>query len=101
MANDALAFPCNAHLTPYVGLGTALTGDRLYFRMLRTRNIRGSTTRLSLCLDQTTSPRRGTLGCVPRGMRSAGTPPPTAAAGAPPAGPWQELVWQFVLQRLV
>jgi hypothetical protein len=30
-------------------------------------------------------------------------PPPASipAAGAPPAGPWQELIWQFALQRLV
>jgi hypothetical protein len=27
---------------------------------------------------------------VARWMRSAGTPPPAPAAGAPPAGPWQE-----------
>jgi hypothetical protein len=35
-------------------------------------------------------PRRAKLGGLPRGMRSAETPPPTPAAGAPPAGPWQE-----------
>jgi hypothetical protein len=34
------------------------------------------------------SPRRAKLGgAVPRGMRPADTPPPTPAAGAPPAGP--------------
>jgi hypothetical protein len=37
-----------------------------------------------LCLGGT---RRAKLGCVPRGMRQADTPPPTPAAGAPPAGP--------------
>jgi hypothetical protein len=49
------------------------------------------------------SPRRAKLGGVTRGMRSTGTPPPppTPAAGAPPAGPWQELSWQFAPQRLV
>jgi hypothetical protein len=36
------------------------------------------------------SPRRAELGGVTRGMRSAGTLLPTPAAGAPPAGPWQE-----------
>jgi hypothetical protein len=39
------------------------------------------------------SPRRAKLGGLPRGMRSVGTPPPTPAAGAPPAGPWQEPNW--------
>jgi hypothetical protein len=35
----------------------------------------------------TTSPRRAKLGSgVPHGMRSVDTPPPTPAAGAPPAG---------------
>jgi hypothetical protein len=29
------------------------------------------------------------LGGAPRGMR----PPPIPAAGAPPAGPWQEPIW--------
>jgi hypothetical protein len=49
----------------------------------------------------TISPRRAKLAGAPRGMlRSADTPPPTPAAGTPPAGPWQELVWQFALQRL-
>jgi hypothetical protein len=44
-----------------------------------------------LCLgDYLAPPRQG--GCVPRGMRSADTPPPISAAGAPPAGPWQELI---------
>jgi hypothetical protein len=47
------------------------------------------------------SPRRAKLGGVARGMRSAGTPPPTPADGAPPAGLWQELIWQFSLKRLV
>jgi hypothetical protein len=49
----------------------------------------------------TISPRRAKLGGVTRGMRSAGAPPPNPADGAPPAGPWQELIWQFALQRLV
>jgi hypothetical protein len=49
----------------------------------------------------TISPRRAKLGGVTRGMRSAGTPPPNPADGAPLAGPWQELIWQFALQRLV
>jgi hypothetical protein len=34
-------------------------------------------------------------GRVPREMRSAEAPPPLPAAGAPPAGPCQELGWQF------
>jgi hypothetical protein len=41
------------------------------------------------------SPRRAKLGGLSRGMRSAGTPPPTPAAGAPPAGPWQEPNWVY------
>jgi hypothetical protein len=47
---------------------------------------------LSFCVLVTISPRRAKWGgCVPRGMRSVDTPPPTRpAAGAPPAGPWQE-----------
>jgi hypothetical protein len=57
---------------------------------------------LSSCVLVAISPRRAKLGGVPRGMRSAGTPLSIPAAGAPPAGPcWQELVWQFALQRLV
>jgi hypothetical protein len=57
---------------------------------------------LSSCVLVATSPRRAKLGGVSRGsMRSADFPPPIPAAGAPPAGPWQELVWQFALQRLV
>ena len=32
---------------------------------------------------------------LPRGMRSNAPLPPIPAAGTPPAGPWQELVWQF------
>jgi hypothetical protein len=55
---------------------------------------------LSSCVFVGISPRRAKLGGVPRGVRSADAPPPTPAAGAPPAGPWQELVWQFVPQRL-
>jgi hypothetical protein len=57
-------------------------------------------------LELLTSPRRAKWGGgVPappaRGVRPADTPPPTPpAAGAPPAGPWQELAWQFALQRL-
>jgi hypothetical protein len=43
----------------------------------------------------TISPRRAKLGGVIRGMRSAGTPPPTLAAGASPAGPWQEPKWVY------
>jgi hypothetical protein len=35
------------------------------------------------------------LGGLSRGMRSVGTPPPTPAAGAPPAGPWQEPNWVY------
>jgi hypothetical protein len=38
----------------------------------------------------TISPRRAKLRGVTRGVRSVGTPPPTPAAGAPPADPWQE-----------
>jgi hypothetical protein len=41
-------------------------------------------------LHQEISPRRAKLGDLPRGMRSVDAPPPTSAAGAPPAGPWQE-----------
>jgi hypothetical protein len=48
---------------------------------------------LSFCVLVAISPRRAKWGGVPRGMRSVGTPPPTAAAGAPPAGPWQEPNW--------
>jgi hypothetical protein len=42
-----------------------------------------------LCLgDYLAPPRQVPSGvCVPRGMRSVDTPPPTPAAGAPPAGP--------------
>jgi hypothetical protein len=44
----------------------------------------------------TISPRHAKLGGEPRGMaRPAGTPPPVLVSGAPPAGPWKELVWQF------
>jgi hypothetical protein len=46
-----------------------------------------------LCLGSYLAPPRqvGEWGGLPRGMRSADTPPPTPAAGAPPAaGPWQE-----------
>jgi hypothetical protein len=52
---------------------------------------------LSFCVLVAISPRRAKLGGVRamRTMRPADTPPPTPAAGAPPAGPWQELVWQF------
>jgi hypothetical protein len=56
---------------------------------------------LSSCVLVAISPRRAKLGGLPRGMRSAETPPPIPTAGAPPAGPWQELVWQFALQRPV
>ena len=42
-----------------------------------------------LCLGDYLAPPRQ-VGGLPRGMRSADTPPPTPAAGAPPAGPWQE-----------
>jgi hypothetical protein len=45
---------------------------------------------LSFCVLVTISPRRAKLEGLPRGMRSANTPPPAPAAGAPPAGPWQE-----------
>jgi hypothetical protein len=48
---------------------------------------------LSFCFLVAISPRRAKLGDFPRGMRSADTPPPTPAAGAPPAGPWQEPNW--------
>jgi hypothetical protein len=40
-------------------------------------------------------PRRAKSGGLSRGMRSVGTPPPTPAAGAPPAGPWQEPNWVY------
>jgi hypothetical protein len=50
---------------------------------------------LGFCVLVAISPRRAKLGGVPRGMRSADTPPPIPAAVAPPAGPWQELIWQF------
>ena len=43
----------------------------------------------------TISPRRAKSGGLPRGMRSADTPPPAPAAGAPPAGPWQEPNWVY------
>jgi hypothetical protein len=43
-----------------------------------------------LCLGDYLSPPRQVWGFAPRGMRSADAPPPTPAAGAPPAGPWQE-----------
>jgi hypothetical protein len=39
--------------------------------------------------------RHAKPGGSPLGMRSAGTPPPTPAAGAPPAGPWQEPNWVY------
>jgi hypothetical protein len=44
---------------------------------------------LSSCVLVAISPRRAKLGGVPRGVRSADTPPPTPTAGAPPpaAGP--------------
>ena len=49
---------------------------------------------LSFCVLVAISPRRAKPGGLgPRGMRSAGTPPPAPAAGAPPAGPWQEPKW--------
>jgi hypothetical protein len=54
---------------------------------------------LSFCALVAISPRRAKLrelGGVPRGVRSNDTPPPIPAAGAPPAGPCQELIWQFV-----
>ena len=43
-----------------------------------------------------TSARRAKPGGLPRGMRSADTPPPAPAAGAPPAGPWQEPNWRII-----
>jgi hypothetical protein len=45
-----------------------------------------------LCLGGYLAPPRQVRGGgVPRGMRSVDTPPPApAAAGTPPAGPWQE-----------
>ena len=48
---------------------------------------------LGPCVLVTTSARHAKLGGVPRGMRSVDTLPPTPAAGAPPAGPWQEPNW--------
>jgi hypothetical protein len=45
---------------------------------------------LSFCVLVAISPRRAKSGGLSRGMRSVDTPPPTPAAGAPPAGPWQE-----------
>jgi hypothetical protein len=45
---------------------------------------------LSFCVLVAISPRRAKWGVLSRGMRSVDTPPPTPAAGAPPAGPWQE-----------
>ena len=77
MANAALPMPCNAHLTPFCGFRQSL--------------VKG----LSVCvffINPFISPRRAKLGGVTRGMRSTGTSPPTPAAGAPPAGPWQELI---------
>jgi hypothetical protein len=50
---------------------------------------------VSFCVLVDISLRRAKLGGVSRGMRSADTPPPIPAAGAPPAGLWQEVVWQF------
>jgi hypothetical protein len=51
---------------------------------------------LSFCVLATISPRRAKSGGrLPRGMRSVGTPPPAPAAGAPPAGPWQEPNWVY------
>jgi hypothetical protein len=44
-----------------------------------------------LCLGDQLAPSRQVGGFgLSRGMRSVGTPPPAPAAGAPPAGPWQE-----------
>jgi hypothetical protein len=50
---------------------------------------------LSSCVLVDISPRRAKLGGLSRGMRSVGTPPPISAAGAPPAGPWQEPNWVY------
>ena len=51
---------------------------------------------LSFCVLVAISPRRAKPGGLPHGMRSAGTlPPPAPAAGAPPAGPWQEPNWVY------
>ena len=50
---------------------------------------------LSFCVLVAISPRRAKPGGLPRGMRSADTPPPAPAAGAPPAGPWQEPNWVY------
>jgi hypothetical protein len=44
-----------------------------------------------LCLGDYLAAASG--GGVSRGMRPADTPPPTPAAGVPPAGPWQEPNW--------
>jgi hypothetical protein len=63
-------FPCNAHLTTFCGF-------RSFFYLFAI------------------SPRRAKLGGMTRGMRSAGTPPPAPAAGAPPEGPWQEPKWAY------
>jgi hypothetical protein len=48
---------------------------------------------LSFCVLGAISPRRAKSGGLYRGMRSVDTPPPAPAAGAPPAGPWQEPNW--------
>jgi hypothetical protein len=48
-----------------------------------------------LCLGCYLAPPRQVGGGLPRGMRSADTSPPTPAAGAPPAGPWQEPNWVY------
>jgi hypothetical protein len=51
---------------------------------------------LSFCVLVAISPRRAKWGGLPRGMSSADTSPPTTpAAGAPPAGPWQEPNWVY------
>jgi hypothetical protein len=50
---------------------------------------------LSFCVLVAISPRRAKWGGLPRGMRSADIPTPTPAAGAPPAGPWQEPNWVY------
>jgi hypothetical protein len=47
-----------------------------------------------LCLGGYLAPPHQ-VGGLSRGMRSVGTPPPTPAAGAPPAGPWQEPTWVY------
>jgi hypothetical protein len=74
-------FPCNAHP------GTVLYKKPEFLGLF-----------LIYLLPRPAAPSGGG---VTRGIRSAGTPPPTPADGAPPAGPWQELLWQFALQRLV